>query len=302
MQTTLSAARSVPAYPSETQHDRRLFGRARLGRPRTLDALVEQGRYFLAHRDSVRQAEAAAAVASPAGSSTRAQRQLHEDARLGRSAARLPAKARRMFQRCFRDLPPFQLRKPILTVPWSGALEVLARFPGRALLQPDGIQVLASMAVAARSHWSLMLCTSTRLALFLAVRPAVRAPLRRCKEHGGCTKLRQRPRARQCPLGACNSCAITVAFLHILCYAAIHLTTAAPRMACCKVKTTDSAALQGRSRLYGARGVCHAAVAARCCALHAAVPQQRTCGRSCRFCVGRIHSLCETRPFWLLLC
>lgn len=141
MQTTLGAARSVPAYPSETRHERRLlFGRARFGRPRTLDALVKQGRYFLAHRDSVWQAEAAAAVASP-GSSTQAQRQLRKDTHIGRSAARLPAKARRMFRRCFRDLPPFQLRKSILTVPWSGALEVLARFPGRALLQPDCGQV-----------------------------------------------------------------------------------------------------------------------------------------------------------------
>ena len=143
MQTTLGAARSVPAYPSETRHERRLFGRARFGRPRTLDALMEQGRYFLAHRDSVRQAEAAPVAASPgsSGQPGPARRRTHEDAKHGSSAAQLPARALRMFRRHFRDPPPFRLRKPILTVPWSGALEVLARFPGRALLQPDCGQV-----------------------------------------------------------------------------------------------------------------------------------------------------------------
>ena len=141
MQSTLGAARSVPAHPSETRHERRLFGRARFGKPRTLDALAEQGRYFLAHRDAVRKAEAAAATAIAGNSNRQARRQMHQDAQLGGSAAQLPATAWRMFRRCFRDLPPFELRKSILTVPWSCALEVLARFPGRAFLQPDGIQV-----------------------------------------------------------------------------------------------------------------------------------------------------------------
>lgn len=167
MHTTLAAAKRVPIWPPESRHERRLFGSPQFGSPRPLDALADQGRYFLAHRDSVRQAEAAAAAAgtgSHHGSSQpwwqpwrQAWQDMRDCAQLDSSAAKLPAReraalrSRQLVRRYFRELPPLDDRKGLAMLPWGGALELLARFPGRALLQPDDDQVQTGFAVCS---WS----------------------------------------------------------------------------------------------------------------------------------------------------
>ena len=155
MHTTFAAAKFAPIWPPASRHERRLFGRARFGSPRTLDALAEQGRYFLAHRNSVREAEAAAAVATTGSSSRpwwrpwrRAWQDMRECVQLDSSAAKLPARERatvrlrQLAQRYCCEVPPLdEGNRLVATLPWGGALQLLARFPGRTLLQPDDDQV-----------------------------------------------------------------------------------------------------------------------------------------------------------------
>ena len=157
LHTTLAAAEFAPIFPPESRHERRLFGRARFGGPRTLDALANQGRYFLAHRDSVRAAEAAAAAASTGSSKQqwwrpwqRLWRHLYEDAQLPPHKGELPLQ--RVVQRYCREVPPLDDRKRLSNMTWGGALQLLATFPGRVLLQPDKAQVQTTAAVACFSQ------------------------------------------------------------------------------------------------------------------------------------------------------
>jgi hypothetical protein len=208
MHTTRAAAKSVPIFPPDSRHERRMFGRPRFGSPRSLDALADQGRYFLAHRDSVRQAEAAAAAAGSTGSSTQpwwqpwrqTWRDVRECAQLDSSAAKLPAReraavrSRQVVRKYFRELPPLDDRKGLAMLPWGGALEMLTRFPGRALLQPDDDQV------GGNSCCSVSTGLSRTCTCIWSCTPDT-CMMHRCGQHGSCARRRQQQQHPQSPSG-----------------------------------------------------------------------------------------------------
>jgi hypothetical protein len=210
LHTTLAAADFAPIFPPESRHERRLFGRARFGSPRTLDALANQGRYLLAHRDSVRAVEAAAAVASTVSPSQpwwrpwqQAWRHLCEDAQLPRQKGELPLQ--RVVQRYCREVPPLDERKRLSNMTWGGALQLLAAFPGRVLLQPDRNQVQTVAVACSLQEVERVSVSPGSWARRELVLPMVTLPqdphgmIRRCRPHGRCAKIGQQQMRSQSP-------------------------------------------------------------------------------------------------------